>query len=239
MQMGRYFDRLNGPDQKNADWNSEIDMELYLIRHAQSLNNALPDDQRVEDPALTEVGEQQAALLAKWITSLRLTRLIASPFLRTLLTAEPIHRETKLPVEVRAELHEQGGCYSGHTPQNMMGRPGMTRLEIEQRFPSFQVAADIDGHGWWRSQPHENHELAQQRAARLLERTREEFGHTDERVGYVMHADIKLLFLGHFHPEPLETPRNVSVSKIVFNSKIVRLEEYNIVHHLPPHLITS
>ena len=214
-------------------------MELYLIRHAQSLNNALPEEQRVEDPALTEIGEQQAALLAKWISGLRLSRLIASPFLRTLLTAEPIHRETKLPVQIRAELHEQGGCYSGYTPQNMMGRPGMTRWEIEQRFPSFQVAADIDGQGWWRSQPYESHEAARQRAARLLDRTREEFEHTDERVGYVMHADIKLLFLGQFHPEPLETPYNVSVSKIAFKSKTIQLEDYNMVQHLPPHLITS
>ena len=214
-------------------------MELYLIRHAQSVNNALPDDRRVEDPALTEVGLQQAALLAKWITGLNLTRLIASPFLRTLLTAEQIHRETNWPVEVRAELHEQGGCYSGHTPQNMMGRPGMTRQEIQQRFPSFQVAADIDGQGWWRSQPHESRETARERARRLLHTTREEFGHTEERVGYVMHADIKLLFLGHFHAEPLETPYNVSVSKVVFNSKTARLEDYNLVQHLLPRLITS
>ena len=35
-------------------------MELYLIRHAQSQNNALPEEQRVEDPGLTELGNQQA-----------------------------------------------------------------------------------------------------------------------------------------------------------------------------------
>ena len=214
-------------------------MELYLIRHAQSRNNALPEDQRVEDPALTELGEQQAGLLAKWITELNLTRLISSPFLRTLLTTEQIHKETRLPVEVRSELHEQGGCYSGHTPQNIVGRPGLTRREIEQRFPAFCVAADIDGQGWWRSQPHEGRDLARQRAKRLLQQTREEFAHRDERIAYVMHADIKLLFLEHLHPEPLATPYNVSVSKILFHADSVRLEDYNFVQHLPSHLITS
>lgn len=40
-------------------------MELYLIRHGQSTNNALEDfRQRVSDPPLTDLGERQAALVA-------------------------------------------------------------------------------------------------------------------------------------------------------------------------------
>ena len=40
-------------------------MELYIIRHAQSSNNALADErERVCDPHLTELGRQQAELLA-------------------------------------------------------------------------------------------------------------------------------------------------------------------------------
>ncbi len=40
-------------------------MELYIIRHAQSTNNALPDErERVCDPHLTEIGRRQADLLA-------------------------------------------------------------------------------------------------------------------------------------------------------------------------------
>jgi broad specificity phosphatase PhoE len=36
-------------------------MELFLIRHGESTNNALEDwTQRVEDPLLTERGERQA-----------------------------------------------------------------------------------------------------------------------------------------------------------------------------------
>ena len=31
-------------------------MELYLIRHAQSQNNVKPEEHRVEDPPLTELG---------------------------------------------------------------------------------------------------------------------------------------------------------------------------------------
>ena len=85
-------------------------MQLFLIRHAQSQNNALPEEQRVEDPGLTELGHRQAELLADWVPALNLTRLITSPFRRTLLTTEPIRRATSLIPEVRVDLHEQGGC---------------------------------------------------------------------------------------------------------------------------------
>ena len=41
-------------------------MQLYIIRHAQSVNNALDDQRyRVSDPLLTEVGHRQAAMLAE------------------------------------------------------------------------------------------------------------------------------------------------------------------------------
>ena len=98
-------------------------MELYLIRHAQSENNAQPEEQRVEDPALTAMGRRQAGLLADWITSLNLTRLITSPFLRTLETTEAIRQATRLTPEVRVQLHEQGGCYRGYGPDGREGRP--------------------------------------------------------------------------------------------------------------------
>ena len=40
-------------------------MELFIIRHGQSVNNALEDQtKRKKDPALTSTGEQQAQELA-------------------------------------------------------------------------------------------------------------------------------------------------------------------------------
>ena len=212
-------------------------MELYLIRHAQSQNNVKPEEHRVEDPPLTELGCEQANYLAKWIPTLRLTKLIVSPFLRTLQTAEPIWKSTNLMPHVQTDLHELGGCYRGHTPKNFTGRPGMNRAEIEQQFPAFCVSAEIDGEGWWRSKPYETRELARQRAKILLKRTRDEYAQTDQRVAYVMHGDIKLLLLEQFHPDPLDTPCNVSVSKILMTPQKCRLQDYNRVRHLPPSLI--
>ena len=122
-------------------------MRLYLIRHAESQNNALPESQRVEDPGITELGYRQARHLAERVSGLGLTKLFTSPFLRTLQTTSPIYEATRLTPNVRVALHEEGGCYSGYTPENMAGRPGMGRSDIEREFPGFIVSAGIGGWG--------------------------------------------------------------------------------------------
>ncbi len=213
-------------------------MRLFLIRHAQSQNNALPESQRVEDPGLTDAGVEQAELLGDWITELKLTRLITSPFRRTLLTTEPIRRATSLEPMVRTPLHEHGGCYSGHTSDDIAGRPGMTRDEIEAEFCGYRVSTEIDGRGWWRSQPYESWEAASQRAKRLLEATQQEFGTTEERVAYVMHADIKTLFISHIESNSIDVPWNTSVTEIELTSTEQRVVCFNRIDHLPSHLAT-
>lgn len=213
-------------------------MELYLIRHAQSANNAKPEADRVADPPLTDIGQQQASHLAVWVNSLKLTRLTTSPFLRTLQTTDKIAAETGLRPEVRIQLHEQGGCYSGHLPFKRIGQPGLTRSEIGQAFPGFDVEVELDGEGWWRSQPYESKDQARRRARSLLQSTRDEFARSSERVGYVMHADIKVLLLESFHTDPLEVPFNTSVTRVSITPDQVRLVEYNRVDHLPADLVT-
>ena len=214
-------------------------MELYLIRHAQSQNNALPEKDRVEDPPLTDVGHRQCAHLAKWIPSLRLTRLVTSPFLRTLQTADHISRSVSLTPEVRVELHEQGGCVSGHTRDVLVGRPGMTRSEILSQYPEFNIASNIDGNGWWGNKPYESEDVARLRASWLLAETVEQFAGSQARVAYVMHADIKRLLLAQICTERLELPWNASVTKVLIRREGCRLEAYNRVDHLPHNLVTS
>ncbi len=214
-------------------------MRLYLIRHAESQNNALPESQRVEDPGITEQGYRQAEHLATRVRELGLTKLFTSPFRRTLQTTSPIYEATKLTPSVRVALHEEGGCYTGHTVENMAGRPGMGRSDIEREFPGFAVSADMDDRGWWTSELHESHALARRRAEALFRRTVDEFGGTDERVAFVMHADIKLLFIQQFHSERLELPSNTSITAIEIAAGECRLEEFNYVGHLPDELVTG
>ena len=213
-------------------------MELYLIRHGQSQNNARPERLREEDPALTEIGRRQADHLAEWIHHLRLTRIITSPFLRTLETTAHLCRRLDLTPEVRVDLHELGGCVAGPRLGALKGRPGMTRSQIEDQYPGIRVEAGIDEGGWWKGRPYETDRLARRRAARLLGRAQDEFGQSDERVACITHADIAVVFIEQFHDEPLECPWHTSVSRISILPEETRLADYNLVAHLPAGLMT-
>jgi 2,3-bisphosphoglycerate-dependent phosphoglycerate mutase len=143
-----------------------------------------------------------------------------------------------LAPEVRTALHETGGCYSGHACAEIVGRPGMSRLEITREFPDFQIEPEIDGQGWWGCKPRESDADAALRAQRLWEQTIAEFGSSDESIALVMHADFKLMLLQRFHSAPLATPANSSVTTIIVEASAGRLIDYNSVRHLPPELIT-
>ncbi len=215
-------------------------MELYLIRHGQSLNNSVGDEKRVEDPPLTEVGQQQAQRLAQWIVRLRLTRLITSPFLRTLQTTEPVRQIIDLAPSIWVELHEQGGCMAGTSPQVMQGRPGMTREEIADEFPGYEIPPEIDGAGWWKSQPYESVESASQRACRLVARVQRELASTDHRVAMIAHNRLIQLVLENCLTDtaPLDELYNTSVTKLNVTPQAVRLVYLNQVEHLPDQLVT-
>lgn len=206
-------------------------MNVYLIRHAQSLNNALPEHKRVEDPGLTELGIQQAQQLAQWIVQLKLTRLYVSPFLRTLQTAEPVAQATGLIPEVRIDIHEVGGCYGGYG-HRATGRPGMNRAEIQTQFPTYQVHQDLPHDGWWGCRPREDEEQATKRAVQVLHWIQTHYGASEHRVGIITHADFKTSLLALFHPLGIDTPYNTSVTTLAVDRNTVTLVDYNGVRHL-------
>ena len=105
-------------------------MQLYLIRHAESENNARPGHLRVEDPAITAVGRLQAQQLANWTRTLKIDALITSPFLRTLQTTQAVLDAEALPVSVWHTVFERGGCYRGYGDDACEGGPGLGRSEI-------------------------------------------------------------------------------------------------------------
>ncbi len=213
-------------------------MQLFLIRHAQSANNARPQSQRVDDPTLTRIGHEQARRLAASVAPLQLTRILTSPFLRALQTAEYLHQATGLLPEIRVPLHEKGGCVAGGGDTPFDGQPGMTRRQIATLFPGYQIAPEIDGQGWWGSQPMETLSQATQRAQRLWADTCGEFTQPDERVAVVMHGDFLMLLLRCFHPQPLNLAWNASLSRVSLVDSTAVLEDYASVEHLPNYLVT-
>lgn len=219
------------PDRRNP-------MDLYLIRHSQSLNNARSHAQRVEDPSLSKLGREQGGYLARHVVALGLTRMVVSPFLRTLQTAELLRPATGLAPHVAVLLHEVGGCMWGPSPSEMVGRPGLTRSAIKSGFPGYEIDSGIDERGWWQSRPYETREQAMVRTRELLDWTYQCFADTTERVAYVMHGDIERLFLECLGVTVSTVPFNASVTRLQLASKLLNLEDFNDVRHLPPELLT-
>lgn len=219
-------------------------MELYLIRHAQSSNNATPIEQRVEDAPLTDLGYRQVECLAEWLQSVGLTRLITSPFRRALETTASIKSTTSLIPEVWIDLCEQGGCVSGVDTTSYAGRPGMTRKEIMTDFPGYLLPEEIDERGWWKCQPCENMKGAEIRAEGVVRQTIQRFAYTEERVVFVSHGTFMRLLIGAFVGVSIlerdwlgEVP-NTAVTKFSITPEQIRLDFLNSVGHLPRELIS-
>ena len=107
-------------------------MELYFIRHGQSVNNANWDNsdyQESPDPTLTENGHEQARLLAEFLKKNQtvtneevwnpqnrygfgLTHIYTSLMERAAFTAAPLAQALEIPLIAWKEIHEEGGIYS-------------------------------------------------------------------------------------------------------------------------------
>ena len=146
-------------------------MQLYLVRHGQSFNNALSSDVgRKDDPELTDVGVKQAELVAKHFSEANnideyasldandparkqaipyeITHLYCSPMKRALQTAKPISQALNLKQEVHLDVYEFGGVFlerNGVT--TALG--GMTRDEMLAEFPNIVLPYSITEEGWY------------------------------------------------------------------------------------------
>ncbi|MDQ0823537.1 broad specificity phosphatase PhoE [Arthrobacter sp. V4I6] len=82
-------------------------MRLLLIRHGQTPGNVLGQlDTAHPGPGLTELGERQAAALARSLANEQIDLLYASTLIRTQITAAPLAAERGLGVEVLTGLRE-------------------------------------------------------------------------------------------------------------------------------------
>ncbi len=189
-------------------------MELYIIRHGQSTNNALEDSTtRSHDPALTDLGKTQAAHIAAWFAAgeLRIpwtdpdtgfTRndplpaftfdhLYTSAMYRALQTAQPIGAALGVTPEVWIDIHEHGGIYL-EQPDGIIGYPGRTRTEITGEFENYVLPESLTDQGWWRpEQGHEERGAFYGRAIRVaveLRQRAEDPATTHERIAIVTHG---------------------------------------------------
>lgn len=194
-------------------------MELYFIRHGQSVNNAnwdASDYQESPDPTLTENGHEQARLLAEFLKKHQtitndnawniqnrygfgLTHIYTSLMERAAFTAAPIAQALDLPLTAWKEIHEEGGIYSRGDKANVQGLPGRPRSFFMENFRTITLPDDLDETGWW-NRPYEAVEERQPRAdqvfAELLARHKDQKGQPEHRVAFVSHGGFFMRLLG-------------------------------------------
>jgi broad specificity phosphatase PhoE len=166
-------------------------IRLLLLRHAQSENNeagindsAVAADVRAAgirqaDPALSERGFAQSGECAKWMARQlgpHIAHIHISPMTRALQTAAPLVRALPdVPVSLRLDAFECGGCFNGPRTEKGVGHElatGCDAREILELVPSLRLPpgglpGGIDS-GWWRG-GFESDDESRARAGRLCE----------------------------------------------------------------------
>lgn len=225
-------------------------MHLYLIRHAESENNARAEHERVEDPSITSRGVRQAEQLAEWLASFEFDLLLTSPFRRALETAKPIAAKSRRAVHVWCDLYERGGCYRGWNEENIEGAAGLGREAILEVLPGAVLEESIASAGWWGELPRESDEQTVVRAAAVRRKLEQQFGGRPHRVAAVIHAEFQRLLMSELLGDSVDLSHlgpicNAGVTHLTYQADKERglgqwrLQWFNAVTHLSCDLITS
>lgn len=186
-------------------------MELYIIRHAQSVNNALwaetgIDDDRLPDPPITEKGHQQARCLAAFLADgdpaaepnyfaqrhnrggFGLTHLYTSLMVRSIMTATYVAGRTGLPLTAWLDIHERGGLHDTDPMTGLeLGIEGPNRDHFIQAHPGLVLPPELGERGWW-DRPPESVEESYPRALQVWETLFDRHGNSEDRVAIVSHG---------------------------------------------------
>ncbi len=241
-------------------------MELYVIRHAQSTNNALIDQStRVADPPLTELGMRQAETLAQHLATGRdpadlphiawaynmsnprsepgygITRLLCSPMWRSLQTAQPIARMLGLQTEIWVDIHEVGGIFL-ESEAGIVGYGGKTRQELLAEYPDYLVPDTITDNGWWTGGLEET--LARDARAIRVAVQLKQWSRSDERIAIVTHGGFLSRLIKYLFNEPagrlvFHQQYNAAISRLEFRGDGLIVCNYlNRADFLPAEMLT-
>jgi 2,3-bisphosphoglycerate-dependent phosphoglycerate mutase len=186
-------------------------VKLYLIRHAESANNAIyssngDESGRSPDPEITKIGHKQAATLGKHLGNpfgeprqhplekvddhhFGLTHLYCSLMSRSILTSGYIAEACNLQRVAHPDIFEKGGIYQQHPDGSREGLLGADRSYFEKRFPDLILPDGLNADGWY-SRPAESEAVFLERMRRVVVDIRERHEDSDDIVGMVVHGDF-------------------------------------------------
>ena len=95
---------------------------LHLVRHGEVFNPAGVIYERLPGFRLSERGEAMATRTAEWLAGEPITRVIASPLLRTQQSASPVADAFRLPIEADERVIEGTNRFAGTSVRTAVGR---------------------------------------------------------------------------------------------------------------------
>jgi broad specificity phosphatase PhoE len=182
-------------------------MNLYLVRHGESVFNAEGRIQGHADIPLSELGRRQGAAAAEVFAGLSLDALYASPLRRAYETAEIVAARVNLPIQTDDRLKEINvGIFQGEL-----------RAELDRRFPEEMAR--------WTSEDPDYALPGGESRRHLIARGRAAFesivaaGH--QNVGIVSHGRILMATVKELLGLPQKNPpfalQNGSISTLSYN----------------------
>ncbi|MFO7679326.1 MAG: histidine phosphatase family protein [Chloroflexota bacterium] len=194
-------------------------MQLYIIRHGQSYNNALwaknqSENGRLADPHLTEIGEKQAEHLARYVAETdrltppdgapnahnrfgyHFTHLYTSLMLRAVQTGAPLAEALAMPLLAWPIIHEWGGIMGNDAETGApIPQPGLDRAYFAKHFSGLVLPPDLGDEGWWGKRPFEPRENSYHRAKQFIHQLLQRHDGTDDRVALVTHGGFTGMML--------------------------------------------
>ena len=111
-------------------------LRLILVRHGQTLANREHRLQGASDDPMTEVGQEQAALLGALLAPIALDKIISSDLKRSMQTAQAIANYHQLPVEGTPLLREWNcGEWDGWPASRFLQLMEEQKLKVSELAP--------------------------------------------------------------------------------------------------------
>ncbi|BBA52279.1 histidine phosphatase family protein [Fusobacterium varium] len=203
-------------------------MEIYFIRHGETLWNTLKIFQGSSDSPLTELGISQAEKLSKKLKDIEFTDFYSSPMGRTIQTTKIIMGDRKQKIKFIEEFKEI----------SMGDIEGVPRSEFEEKYPKefydfFNNPVDYDPKVYHGENYYEVIERVKKGLDKLLS-----YLNVNDKVVVVTHG-VTLKALFHIITKEkmdelgaAKVPQNTSVSIVKYENGKFNIEVFSDTSHL-------
>jgi broad specificity phosphatase PhoE len=206
-------------------------MQLYIVRHGQSQNNAgIASSHNVP---LTHLGCEQVRRAADALTDQHFDALYCSPLERALQTAFILHSTLGIAPYAHPAFSETGFSW---------GEPDATREQLHAAYPNFVLDESITSNGWAPADQ-ETESEAYERACKIVQWICIRHPEPESRVLVVTHGNFGGILIGSLvgvRPSGYTrfSQHNACISRADIVGGQNKLRFLNATAHLPKEMLT-